>query len=528
MRTTLDIDDDILQAAKELGRLEKKTAGQVLSELAGSRRFYDLSEATAELDQALEGQEPQRRAQGVHILGTIDDPRATRRLIDFLDDPEDAVRLEAALAVERQVQRGLPKELAELVCRQMAARSSDSIERVRQAAMVVLGRLDSVDARQALVGGLADASRQIRSIAVEALVQIGTGAVPFVHAQLDSNDPHVRKMAAVILSRVNRREFGGLITASITGNLLAIYTNVGRLEALEGCNTYPSAAVLRSAGECLTIIAFGDLVAPELAVGETEISEDVGVCAEGRLGVLERGDGGLVPAFVDQPDRDQIGRVTQFGAFKQQARPRLDLGLGTTTQSGGNLRHRLVQGRGLWAFGCASCLVGLELRQFRLGLGSVPELDQSDGEVLPRRDQILIGLRGPLEKLCRALEIVETGGGEAGKVIAVGVARSNFQNPSKRFLGVREPGGFERLDAFAIFSSRVEARCAGTRRLSAAAHAATTAARIGVGRRRQKRGADQDNQGNAHRESPVSRSGGPIYQSGRRGTMKACNIGARQ
>jgi len=34
MRTTLDIDDDILQAAKELARLERKTAGQVLSELA--------------------------------------------------------------------------------------------------------------------------------------------------------------------------------------------------------------------------------------------------------------------------------------------------------------------------------------------------------------------------------------------------------------------------------------------------------------------------------------------------------------
>jgi predicted transcriptional regulator len=34
MRTTLDIDDDILQAAKELARAEKRTAGQVLSELA--------------------------------------------------------------------------------------------------------------------------------------------------------------------------------------------------------------------------------------------------------------------------------------------------------------------------------------------------------------------------------------------------------------------------------------------------------------------------------------------------------------
>jgi hypothetical protein len=34
MRTTLDIDDDVLLAAKELARRERKTAGRVLSELA--------------------------------------------------------------------------------------------------------------------------------------------------------------------------------------------------------------------------------------------------------------------------------------------------------------------------------------------------------------------------------------------------------------------------------------------------------------------------------------------------------------
>lgn len=34
MRTTLDIDDDVLQAAKELAQARKKTTGQVLSELA--------------------------------------------------------------------------------------------------------------------------------------------------------------------------------------------------------------------------------------------------------------------------------------------------------------------------------------------------------------------------------------------------------------------------------------------------------------------------------------------------------------
>jgi hypothetical protein len=34
MRTTLDLDEDILQAAKELAALEGTTAGKVLSELA--------------------------------------------------------------------------------------------------------------------------------------------------------------------------------------------------------------------------------------------------------------------------------------------------------------------------------------------------------------------------------------------------------------------------------------------------------------------------------------------------------------
>ena len=34
MRTTLDIDDDVLQASKELAAAHRKTAGQMLSELA--------------------------------------------------------------------------------------------------------------------------------------------------------------------------------------------------------------------------------------------------------------------------------------------------------------------------------------------------------------------------------------------------------------------------------------------------------------------------------------------------------------
>lgn len=48
MRTTLDIDDDVLQAAKEIARAEKKTAGKVISEIARKGMTMGLQEEQAE------------------------------------------------------------------------------------------------------------------------------------------------------------------------------------------------------------------------------------------------------------------------------------------------------------------------------------------------------------------------------------------------------------------------------------------------------------------------------------------------
>jgi len=47
MRTTLDLDDDVLASAKEIARREKKTAGQVLSELARRALTQGLASASA-------------------------------------------------------------------------------------------------------------------------------------------------------------------------------------------------------------------------------------------------------------------------------------------------------------------------------------------------------------------------------------------------------------------------------------------------------------------------------------------------
>jgi hypothetical protein len=91
MRTTLDIDDDVLQAAKELARAEKKTAGQILSELArkalGRAAGQPAGAATAKL--AKEGDWYVLSSRG----GII-----TNELIDKIQDEIDQEELKNAIA----------------------------------------------------------------------------------------------------------------------------------------------------------------------------------------------------------------------------------------------------------------------------------------------------------------------------------------------------------------------------------------------------------------------------------------------
>ena len=64
MRTTLDIDDDILTAANELAKVAHKTAGQVISELA--RKSLTAAPAYAvEEPKAIYGIRPFPRRGGI-------------------------------------------------------------------------------------------------------------------------------------------------------------------------------------------------------------------------------------------------------------------------------------------------------------------------------------------------------------------------------------------------------------------------------------------------------------------------------
>jgi hypothetical protein len=71
MRTTLDIDDDVLRAAKELARREKKTAGAIISELT-RWALTAPAHATARAPKAVHGFRPFPKRGGIVTNAQID------------------------------------------------------------------------------------------------------------------------------------------------------------------------------------------------------------------------------------------------------------------------------------------------------------------------------------------------------------------------------------------------------------------------------------------------------------------------
>jgi hypothetical protein len=72
VRTTLDIDDDVLRAAKELARREKKTAGKIISELVRRALGTPATNHTAREPKALYGIRPFPRRGGIVTNERID------------------------------------------------------------------------------------------------------------------------------------------------------------------------------------------------------------------------------------------------------------------------------------------------------------------------------------------------------------------------------------------------------------------------------------------------------------------------
>jgi len=72
MRTTLDIDDDVLQAAKDLARREKTTAGAVISHLARKSLTSRPESSVAREPKAFYGFRPFPKRGGIVTNELID------------------------------------------------------------------------------------------------------------------------------------------------------------------------------------------------------------------------------------------------------------------------------------------------------------------------------------------------------------------------------------------------------------------------------------------------------------------------
>ncbi len=219
---------------------------QVIPPLIQSGDFFYVISASQALTQLLEHENPDRQARGVHILGQVGNARFIHNLTRYLTDSRDQVRLEAAIAIESLSRTPVPGPIVALVMEHAESLLNDPVERVRQAAVVTLGRLDTPDTHQALVRFLSDPSPQIRRAAVDALVEIGRSAIPTLASALDSADPQPGKMAAIALGRIDREQFGARITARVDDNLHTIYGNYNRVAGLSAYAQYASISVLTS------------------------------------------------------------------------------------------------------------------------------------------------------------------------------------------------------------------------------------------------------------------------------------------
>ena len=235
------------QVSKLLDDPNIEVRAAATSLLLGSIDAATRSDAAATLEAMLAQDDPHARAQGLRLLGQTGDLSAIGRLMAFLSDPADEARLEAVLAIEALVQGDLTDDLRPALQKPIQVLLADPIERVRQAALTILGRLGTREAYAALLGALDDSSSAIRAQAADALVAAGKPAIALVHPKLNSSEARLRTMAAVILSRVDPKQFGALVESQVANDLLSIYRNYALVEALAPCEGIPSLALLRTA-----------------------------------------------------------------------------------------------------------------------------------------------------------------------------------------------------------------------------------------------------------------------------------------
>lgn len=219
---------------------------QALSTLARAGIFYTLPAAGESLEELLGSTDLHLRTMGIGVLGELHNIHALRRLITFLDDPADIVRLKVAVAIEAFPKTGLDPEVITLIQEGMRTLLGDPVARVRQSALQIIGQTETQTAAIAVLQALNDPSIQVRETAIDILVEWGKPAIPLLQAELETADPQRRKLSMITLCRIHRSQFDHLVDMLVLDNLRHIYSTQGLLVALYPAASYTSYDILQS------------------------------------------------------------------------------------------------------------------------------------------------------------------------------------------------------------------------------------------------------------------------------------------
>lgn len=184
------------------------------------------------------------RVAAINAMVDMGDVEYIRKLVLFMDDEDDNVRLATTVGIERLWQDNMPQDITQLILDREKMLLDDPIERIRRAELRVLGKIANDSAASTLIRALVDESPEIRRAAMDALAGFGNSAIKPLLKASQTENRQLAKQAMIVLTRINHDRYDDDLIRMAHETLDEIYANHAILQVLDDCNMYPSFGVL--------------------------------------------------------------------------------------------------------------------------------------------------------------------------------------------------------------------------------------------------------------------------------------------
>lgn len=188
---------------------------------------------------------PEVRIAAIHALVDLGDPEAIRRLVVFMEDDDDTVRLAATIGIETLMDKDVSKELITVILERQNLLLDDTVERIRQSELMILGKIGNKQAAEVILRALVDNSPVIRETAITAFKELGKVGVTALKEASNSLKPLLSQNAMITLTQLGYEEFTEPLLALVREYLQEIYQHHSMTYGLSVCSNYPSFVVLK-------------------------------------------------------------------------------------------------------------------------------------------------------------------------------------------------------------------------------------------------------------------------------------------